>query len=89
LQDESRLTYFDLGSVYADENKNPEAIAALQRAVALDPTQPDAHYRLARLYSAMGEKDKAAQEYAKTKELHSKTEESLIQKVSGGGALPK
>ena len=58
-------------------------LAALQHAVKLDPTQPDAHYRLARLYSQLGQKEKAAQEFAKTKELHSKTEDSLIQKVSG------
>ncbi len=57
----------------------------LQHAVKLDPTQPDAHYRLARLYTLLGQKEKAAQEFAKTKELHSKTEDSLIEKVSGEG----
>jgi predicted Zn-dependent protease len=83
LQDSSRLAYFDLGSIYADQGRSQEALVALQRAVALDPTQPDAHYRLARLYSALGQKEKAAREFAKTKELHSKEDESLIQKVSG------
>jgi hypothetical protein len=37
----------------------------------------------------LGQKEKAAQEFAKTKELHSKTEDSLIEKVSGDGAVPK
>jgi hypothetical protein len=37
----------------------------------------------------LGEKEKAAQEFAKTKELHTKTEDSLIQKVSGGETAPK
>ena len=86
LQKDLRLAYFDLGRIYADQNKNQEAIAAFQRAVKLDPEQPDAHYRLARLYSLVGQKQKAAVEFAKTKELHSKTEDSLIQKVSGGAA---
>jgi thioredoxin-like negative regulator of GroEL len=64
----------------------PMKIAAFERAVKLDPTQPDAHYRLARLYTQVGQKQKAAREFAKTRELHSKTEDSLIQKVSGDGA---
>jgi Tfp pilus assembly protein PilF len=54
--------------------------------VKLDPSQPDAHYRLARLYTLVGQKQKAAEEFAKTKELHSKTDDSLIQKVSGDAA---
>ena len=81
-----RLAYFDLGRIYADQNRNQEAIAAFERAVKLDPSQPDAHYRLARLYTLVGQKQKAAEEFAKTKELHSKTEDSLIQKVSGDAA---
>jgi tetratricopeptide (TPR) repeat protein len=89
LQDENRLAYFDLGCIYADQNKTQEAVAALLHAVQLDPTQPDAHYRLARLYTVLGQKEKAAQEFAKTKELHSKTEDSLIEKISGEGAVPK
>ena len=32
LQDESRLAYFDLGCVYADQNRDQEAVAALQHA---------------------------------------------------------
>jgi Tfp pilus assembly protein PilF len=89
LQSENRLAYFDLGCIYADQNKNQEAVVALQRAVKLDPTQPDAHYRLARVYTQLGQKEKAGQEFAITKELHSKTEDSLIEKVSGEGAAPK
>jgi Tfp pilus assembly protein PilF len=55
----------------------------------LDPTQPDAHYRLARVYQALGEKDKAAVEFRKTKELHAKTEDTLVEKVSGNGLSPR
>jgi tetratricopeptide (TPR) repeat protein len=88
LQNESRLAYFDLGSIYADQNRNQEALVALQRAVALDPTQPDAHYRLGRLYATLGEKDKSAQEFVKTKELHTKEDDSLVQKISGGATPP-
>lgn len=78
-----RLAYFDLGSIYADQGRNQEAVTALQRAVALDPTLPDAHYRLARVYSALGRNEKAAREFANTKELHAKEHDSLAPKISG------
>jgi predicted Zn-dependent protease len=84
FQDDVRLAHFDLGCVYADQKRNQEALAAFLRAEQLDPTEPDAHYRLARLYMALGQKQKANEEFAKTKALHAKVEESLIQKVSGG-----
>jgi hypothetical protein len=37
----------------------------------------------------LGQKEKATQEFAKTKELHTKTEDSLIQKISGEQTAPK
>jgi tetratricopeptide (TPR) repeat protein len=88
LQDDVRLAYFDLGCVYADQKRDQEALPAFLRAEQLDPSEPDAHYRLARLYLALGQKQKAEEEFAKTKSLHAKTEESLIQKVSGGSNAP-
>lgn len=87
LDPKARMAIFDLGCIYADQDKRPEALAALEQAVALDPTQPDAHYRLARLYTRMGEKDKAAKEFPRTKSLHAKTDDTLIQKISGQGAV--
>ena len=89
LQNDIRLAYFDLGIVYANQKRNQDAIKALLRAEELDPKEPDAHYRLARIYMAVGEKQKADQEFAKTKDLHSKTAESLIQKVTGPSASAK
>jgi tetratricopeptide (TPR) repeat protein len=84
LQKDLRLAYFDLGVVDVDEKRNEDAVAAFQRAEQLDPSQPDAHYRLARVYMALGEKEKADQEFATTRNLHTKSDETLIQKVSGG-----
>jgi Tfp pilus assembly protein PilF len=69
-----------------NQGKNQEAIGAFRRAIELDPSQPDAHYRLARVYSAVGQKQKAAEELAKTKQLHQKTDDSLIEKISGESA---
>jgi hypothetical protein len=35
----------------------------------------------------LGQKQKADQEFAKTKSLHSKNDESLIEKISGNGSV--
>ena len=51
-----RVAYLDLGAAQMQLKKYPEALAALKRAVELDATQPDAHFRLGRLYQAMGER---------------------------------
>src|SRR5581483_11520209 len=40
-----RIAYLDLGEVRAEQKQYPAAIKAYQRAIELDPTQPDAHYR--------------------------------------------
>ena len=48
---------------------------ALLRAERLDPAQPDAHYRLARLYRAMGNVVAAEREFARVSELQEKSED--------------
>ena len=84
-----RLAYFDLGCVYADQKRDQEALPAFLRAEQLDPSEPDAHYRLARLYLALGQKQKADEEFAKTKSLPMPKQKNLsIQKVSGGSKAP-
>jgi tetratricopeptide (TPR) repeat protein len=65
-----RLTYVDLGILHAQLNQNEEAEASLERAVRMDPTEADAHWRLARLYQTMGEKEKAKREMQKVLALN-------------------
>ncbi len=90
LQSDLRLAYFDLGVIDSRENKTQEAVMNFEHAVKLDSSQPDAHYRLGRLYTALGQKTKALDEFAKTNALHSKTNETLIEKISGPrAAAPK
>jgi tetratricopeptide (TPR) repeat protein len=72
----------DIGAILSDQKKYPEARAALLRAEKLDPTQPDAHYRLARLYRAMGNFAAAQREFAKVSELQEKAED-MVPKMSG------
>ena len=83
LQSGLRLAYFDLGCVDENQNRNEDAIHSFERAETLDPSQPDAHYRLARLYQTTGQRQKAQAEFAETKSLHAKRQETLIQQVSG------
>ena len=75
-----RIAYLDLSTIYMKQNKRPQEIDALQHAIALDPAQPDAHYRLARAYQAIGKQAEARVEFAKSKELRPKPEESPLAK---------
>ena len=62
-----------------------DAEAALSKAVALEPEQPDAHYQLGRLYQAQGKRADAEKELRKVRELHEKAD-SLAGKM--GSAPP-
>lgn len=51
--------HFQLGVLYSDERRDPEAIAALEEAARLDPALAQAHYRLAQAYRRTGRQDLA------------------------------
>src|SRR5262249_15934925 len=70
-----RIAYLDMGAALMQLKRYPEALTALQRAAELDPTQPDAHFRLGRLYQAMRNTQKAQVEFEKVKQLHEKADE--------------
>jgi tetratricopeptide (TPR) repeat protein len=74
-----RLAYFDLGILNEARGQSKEAEANFQRAIAMDPTQADAHYHLARLYASTGRPKEAQVEFAKVKDLHQKRDETLVQ----------
>ncbi len=57
-------THVQLGNLYADQHQYPESIPEYERALALDPNLPDAHYRLGTDYVHVGQKDKAQEEFA-------------------------
>lgn len=52
--------HFQLGVLYSDERRYPEAISALEQAVRLDPSMAQAHYRLGQAYRRTGREDLAA-----------------------------
>ena len=49
----------------------------------LDPLQPDTHFSLGRVYQAMGKTAEANTEFARVRELHKKSDEDLLEKMSG------
>jgi tetratricopeptide (TPR) repeat protein len=72
----------DLGAILTQQKRYDEAAKALQRAIALDPSQPDAHFRLGRLQQAMGNMPAAEREFAKVRELHEKQNEDVASKMA-------
>jgi tetratricopeptide (TPR) repeat protein len=84
-----RIVYVDLGVIHTQRKEYKEALAALRRAEKLDPSQPDVHYRLGRLYQAIGKSEVAQQEFAKVRQLHEKDDDDLAHKMSGSPPPPK
>jgi tetratricopeptide (TPR) repeat protein len=82
----TQLAWLDLGIVLAGEGKNDEAQQDFERAIAMDPTGVDAHWRLARLYQSTGKADAARAEFAKARALHENEDKSLIQQLTPGNA---
>jgi tetratricopeptide (TPR) repeat protein len=77
-----RIAYLDLGTIYQDQKRYDEALAALQRAAKLDTDQPDIHFRLGNLYRVMGKTEMAEQEFAKFRTLHQRADDALLKKLS-------
>ena len=55
-------SHYELGVLLEKQRKFPEAAAELERSVAIDGKQADAHYHLARVYDRLGATEKAAQQ---------------------------
>ena len=64
LNDKLPESQVQLGNLYADQHQYEKSIPLYQRALALDPGLPDAHYRLGQDYVHTGKKDLAKSEFA-------------------------
>jgi predicted Zn-dependent protease len=62
LDPRSADAHLQLGILYHDQHREPEAIAELQAAVRLKPDGPDAHYCLAQAYLRAGDKEHGQEE---------------------------
>ena len=58
--------HLELGNLYAEQGKYPEAVQEYKQAIRLQPGLVDAHYRLAQAYTRTGEQTLAQEEF----ELH-------------------
>lgn len=61
---------FQLGNLYSEENKIPEAVAAYREALRIDSNLADAHYRLGQLYRRTGKSVEARKELDLYQRLH-------------------
>jgi len=82
LKHDIGIAYSDLGTIFLERKQYQYAMTVLQRAVELDPAQPDAHFRLGRLYQTMGNTLAAQKEFAGVRELHEKEDEAVAAKTS-------
>ncbi len=64
--------YFQLGLVYAEQGKYPDAIRVLKKAISLDPMNDEYHYRLAFAYRKSGDDERFHQELEEFQKLHNK-----------------
>jgi tetratricopeptide (TPR) repeat protein len=89
MKNDIDIAYIDLGAVLSQKGQYQDAVAALRRAVELDPSQPDPHYHLARVYKAMGRTAESQKEFAKVRELHQDSDDSLASKIATPPPLPQ
>jgi tetratricopeptide (TPR) repeat protein len=79
------LAHLDLGIVYTEADSKEDALRELIIAAKSNPDDVNVHWRLARLYRAMGKKDLAKVEFDKASSLNQKVDEDLYKKISEGG----
>ena len=83
IRDVLWITHFDLGKLQASRKEYAPALKQFRRAIALEPDRPEAHYRAAQVYQALGEVVEAHAELQTVSRLHAMTREDLVLKISG------
>jgi tetratricopeptide (TPR) repeat protein len=82
------LAHLDLGIVDGDAGRNDDALRELNLAEKLAPSDVNVHWRLGRLYRAMGKRAEAKAEFDKASSLHKATDDALVDRISGGHGKP-
>ena len=75
INSDLRIAYMDIGSIFVEQKHYEEAIAQFRKAEKLDPSESDAHYRLARLYKDLGNQEASAKEFEAVRGLQKKKQE--------------
>jgi tetratricopeptide (TPR) repeat protein len=82
------LAHLDSGILASDAGRNDDALRELTAAAKLAPNDVDVHWRLGRLYRAMGKKDEAKTEFDKASSLHKASNDALLERMNGRHAKP-
>jgi tetratricopeptide (TPR) repeat protein len=72
-----------LGKSLVSAGRAPEAVAPLERAVELQPGNPNAHYQLGFAYRRLGREQEAARQLAAYRESHDKATQKM-QRIRAG-----
>jgi tetratricopeptide (TPR) repeat protein len=81
IDDSVAMAHLDLGIVYEGQGLKDAALKEFQVAARLTPHDPAVHWRLARLYQAMGRKVEAKAEFEKTRTLRKAEDQSVADKI--------
>jgi tetratricopeptide (TPR) repeat protein len=82
------LDRLDLGIVYTETGRKEDALRELTAAEKLTPGDVNVHWRLGRLYRALGKTDEAKAEFEKAGKLNKAADEDLYKKIANGNARP-
>jgi tetratricopeptide (TPR) repeat protein len=82
------LAHLDLGAIYADSRQNEDALRELLLAEKLGPEEVNVHWRLGRLYKAMGKRESSKAEFDKAASLNKGADDDLYKKLENGRNRP-
>jgi tetratricopeptide (TPR) repeat protein len=85
--------HLELGNLFSQENRLPEAIAEYRESVRLKPDLADAHYHLGQVYLRTGQKELGQQQMTLYEQLHGKQpanpdlveEREFVESLKGSG----
>jgi len=82
------LVHLDLGILAVNDGRNDGALREFLAAEKLTPNDVNVHWRLGRLYRAMGRKEEAKAELDKASTITRSADQELYKKISGAQAKP-
>lgn len=82
------LAHLDLGILASEAGHNEEALREFLLAEKKTPEDVSVHWRLAKLYRAMGRKDEAKAEFDKASTLNKQADDTLYQRIQNGAKRP-
>jgi tetratricopeptide (TPR) repeat protein len=78
----------DLGIIDSDAGRNDDALRELQAAASLRPDEVNIHWRLARVYRALGKRDEAKAEFDRASKLTKSADDDLYHKIANSRQGP-